>query len=110
MPRWRRRPQPQCPSSPQGRGSGVLHREVSNHSPRRHVLEGREFDFLVFTFAGWRLPCPPRARQGVEVTRGRPHEAVLIEGAAGGRERSDGGEQGLAQRGRSKWWRPYRRP
>jgi hypothetical protein len=70
---------------------GLLHPEVRNRSPRHHIFEGEEFDFLVFTFAGWRLPCPPRARQGVKVRRGRPHEATLIEGAAGGRERDDGG-------------------
>jgi hypothetical protein len=37
---------------------------------------------------------PPCACQGVEVGRGHPHEAALIEGVAGGRERGDGSERG----------------
>jgi hypothetical protein len=43
----------------------------------------------------------PRARQGVEVGHGRPHEVAFIEGVAGGRERGDGGERGPTQRGRN---------
>jgi hypothetical protein len=84
--------------APKEEEAGLLHPEVSNRSPRRHVFEGREFDFLVFVFTGWRLPCPPRARQGVEVGRGRPHEEAFIEGAASGRERGDGDGRGSAQR------------
>jgi hypothetical protein len=52
-------------------------------------------------FTGWRRPSPSCACQGVEVGRGHPHEAALIEGVAGGRERGDDSERGPAQRGRS---------
>jgi hypothetical protein len=38
--------------APKEEEAGLLHPEVSNRSPRRPVLEGREFDFPLFTFAG----------------------------------------------------------
>jgi hypothetical protein len=50
------------------------------------------FDFSCSRSQGGAYRAPPRARQGVEVGRGRSHEATLIEGAAGGRERGDDGE------------------
>jgi hypothetical protein len=75
----------------------LLHPEVSDHSPKRHVFERRMFDFSFSCSQGGahRAP-PPRACQGVKVRCGRPYEAALIEGAAGGREHGDGGERGPA--------------
>jgi hypothetical protein len=82
--------------APKEEEAGLLHPEVSEHSPGRHVFERWEFDFLVFAFAGSRPPWPPRARKGVEVGRARPPEAALIEGAVGGREHDISGERGPA--------------
>jgi hypothetical protein len=53
-------------------------------------------DFSSSRSQGGAYHAPPRARQGVEVGRDRPHEAALVEGATGGRERGDGGERGPA--------------
>jgi hypothetical protein len=37
--RWPRRPRPQCPPSPRGRGTGLLHPEVGDRSPIRRIFE-----------------------------------------------------------------------
>jgi hypothetical protein len=76
---------------------GLLHPDVSDHSPRCHVFERQVSDFSFSSSQGCANRAPPHACQGVEVRRGRPYEATLIEGAAGGREHSGGGgEQGPA--------------
>jgi hypothetical protein len=72
--------------------AGLLHLEVSDYSPRRHVFARQEFDFSSSRSQGGAYRAPSRARQGVEVGHGRPYEAALVECAVGGRERGDGGE------------------
>jgi hypothetical protein len=78
--------------APEEEEAGLLHPQVSDRSPRHHVFERRVPDFSSLCSQGGAHRASPRTCQGVEVGRGRSHEAALIEGAAGGREHGDNGE------------------
>jgi hypothetical protein len=81
--------------------TGLLHPEVGHCSYRHSVSRGVSLIFSISHSQGDADYAPPRSHQGVEVGCGRPHEAALIEGAAGGRECGDSDEQGRAQPGHS---------
>jgi hypothetical protein len=87
--------------APKEEEARLLHPEVSNRSPDALSSKGGSLIFSSSRSQGDADRALPRSRQGVEVGRGLPHEAALIKGAAGGRERNDGDERGPAQRGRS---------
>jgi hypothetical protein len=64
--RWRRRPWPQRPSSPRGRGSGFLHPEVVYRSSRRSIWRVVSLIFLISRSQGGadRPPLRPQRRLG----------------------------------------------
>jgi hypothetical protein len=64
--RWRRRPWPQRPPSPRGRGSGFLHPEVVHRSSRRSIWRVVSLIFLISRSQGGadRPPLRPQRRLG----------------------------------------------
>jgi hypothetical protein len=69
---------------------GLLHLEVSSRSSRRSDFEGLEPNFISPCSQGGANRPRPHTRQGAEVGHVHAHEAALIEGVAGSRERSGG--------------------